>query len=519
MSEVKTNNAATKLNGGINNSVTSLVVNSATAFPTTGYFSIIIDTEIMIVTAVSGTTFTVKRGQEGTSAASHSSGALIVHDLTSRSFDALIAGPITDNGIEKGEDIWLMATHQSVDTNMYLLASVDGVNFQTIRKTSIYTQSYPTRDPSIIKYKGLYYLAFTNSGNTYFTIIVSKDLWNWTFLVNVDCSAAVGSVFHCWAPQFFYDPTDDSLTIFLSISHSSVDTNHQLYYTTPTASDLSTWAVPLVVSGATWPAASIDPCLVLIGSTYTMYFKDDTLHYIQYATSSVRTGSYTVQTSGNSLGFGINNEAPELHQIDSATWRLYYNNVSGLNSVQYYYRDTTSFPTGWGSANPVVAPFIPAHCGILRVQDVPTLRNITAAAISSSFHKGSQLLRTTNQSISSGSTNVVSFDSVAARDELGAYNNANPTKLVAPHSGWYILGSHCKWAAATGGKRISDIRINGSVFASSVSVASVADCNDPDVTLTMPIWLNVGDYYETSVFQNQGGAVNITAAQMFMLEM
>jgi hypothetical protein len=82
MSERFTNNASTTLNGAINNAVTSLVVTSAATFPTAGNFRIRIDDEIMLVTAVSGTTFTVTRAQEGTAAASHSSGATVREVLT-----------------------------------------------------------------------------------------------------------------------------------------------------------------------------------------------------------------------------------------------------------------------------------------------------------------------------------------------------------------------------------------------------------------------------------------------------
>lgn len=69
--ELFANNAQTTLNGGINNSVTSITVTSASGFPATGNFRILIDSEIMIVTAVSSNTFTVTRGAESTTAASH----------------------------------------------------------------------------------------------------------------------------------------------------------------------------------------------------------------------------------------------------------------------------------------------------------------------------------------------------------------------------------------------------------------------------------------------------------------
>jgi len=82
MAELLANNASTTLNGGINNSTTSVVVTSATGFPVTGDFRIIIGSEIMLVTGVAGNTFTVTRGVESTGAASHLNGAQVTHVLT-----------------------------------------------------------------------------------------------------------------------------------------------------------------------------------------------------------------------------------------------------------------------------------------------------------------------------------------------------------------------------------------------------------------------------------------------------
>ena len=69
--------AATSLNGNINNSVTTIVVNSATDFPDPailGNFVITIGAEDMTVTAISGTSWTVTRAANGTTAASHTNG-------------------------------------------------------------------------------------------------------------------------------------------------------------------------------------------------------------------------------------------------------------------------------------------------------------------------------------------------------------------------------------------------------------------------------------------------------------
>lgn len=76
------------LNGTINSSVTQLVSTSAT--PGLQQGSIIeLDLELMYVTSVSGTTVNVVRGQEGTTAASHTTGAVIWVNPRFPSFNVL----------------------------------------------------------------------------------------------------------------------------------------------------------------------------------------------------------------------------------------------------------------------------------------------------------------------------------------------------------------------------------------------------------------------------------------------
>lgn len=85
------NNPTSTLSGGISSGATSLSVASATPFPTTGNFVIKIDGELLVVTNVSGTTFTVTRGQDGTSATSHSSGATVTQVVSKKVLENLYA--------------------------------------------------------------------------------------------------------------------------------------------------------------------------------------------------------------------------------------------------------------------------------------------------------------------------------------------------------------------------------------------------------------------------------------------
>lgn len=77
------NNPTTDLAGAINNSVTSIVVDSNLGFPYPGPFRILIDNEQMQVTGGSNTTtWTVIRAVDGTAAASHSDEAAVTNNIT-----------------------------------------------------------------------------------------------------------------------------------------------------------------------------------------------------------------------------------------------------------------------------------------------------------------------------------------------------------------------------------------------------------------------------------------------------
>lgn len=84
------NNASTTLNGSIDDNDTTLVVTSTTPFPAQGNFRVKIDTELLLVTGVAGTTWTVERGIEGTTAASHASSTPVIHVLTEKGLETYV---------------------------------------------------------------------------------------------------------------------------------------------------------------------------------------------------------------------------------------------------------------------------------------------------------------------------------------------------------------------------------------------------------------------------------------------
>ena len=102
----------TTLASTINSSVTSMTVATGTATTLLGgvtmvansQFTVAIDPdtineEIVFITAgPSGSTFTVTRGQAGSSAIAHSVGATVKHVLTSDDLNAFEAGAVDDAG-------------------------------------------------------------------------------------------------------------------------------------------------------------------------------------------------------------------------------------------------------------------------------------------------------------------------------------------------------------------------------------------------------------------------------------
>lgn len=91
------NRAKSVLVGAIDAAATSLTIATPPGgdFPATTPFRVICGTEIMCVTTRAGLGFTVTRGIEGTTAASHPNGAVISHGVTAGALADLQAATAT----------------------------------------------------------------------------------------------------------------------------------------------------------------------------------------------------------------------------------------------------------------------------------------------------------------------------------------------------------------------------------------------------------------------------------------
>ena len=158
MALVLANNASTTLASGVTNSATSISVASASGFPSISgsqFFYVTLDDatniEIVKVTGVSGTTFTIVRGQDDTSGTAFSTGTvvairitkLILKDNVIATLGALAGQTIADSGdltIDVAGDIILDADGDNIfykagSSTFYSISNVSGDTYLGIEQS------------------------------------------------------------------------------------------------------------------------------------------------------------------------------------------------------------------------------------------------------------------------------------------------------------------------------------------------------------------------------------------------
>lgn len=120
-----------------------------------------------------------------------------------------------------------------------------------------------------------------------------------------------------------------------------------------------------------------------------------------------------------------------------------------------------------------------------------------------------KVFRTSNQSISSstGYTAVSWQSSAFTAGSPAPWVIGSPTRFTAPVAGRYLVVGNACWANNNSGRRALGFGVNGSVTYGLQKQES----NGVDTCTGMTIIeLAAGDYVEMRVFQNSGGALNLT---------
>jgi hypothetical protein len=125
------NDAQSTLNGAITDVATTLTVTSATGFSTDGDFRVRVNDEIMLVTGVSGSVFTIERGAESTTNVAHGNGDAICQILTKGGLE---------NWVKENADPYALTVrppYRIADVNGDLLVDTDFTTFGTFATATI----------------------------------------------------------------------------------------------------------------------------------------------------------------------------------------------------------------------------------------------------------------------------------------------------------------------------------------------------------------------------------------------
>lgn len=121
--------------------------------------------------------------------------------------------------------------------------------------------------------------------------------------------------------------------------------------------------------------------------------------------------------------------------------------------------------------------------------------------------------RTTNQSINTATTTPISFG--ATDHDYGDIDyTTTVTEFVIGTPGVYHLAATVQWAAASGGVRMTIIRVNATDDVARQHSLGSATANADTHSPAGDWQLAAGDVVELLVFQNSGSALNVTAAAL-----
>lgn len=290
-----------------------------------------------------------------------------------------------------GRPIYLMSTFLNVDMRLKIAGSADGKTWKWLVNPAYDPAADELRDPSIVFAAGKWWVAHTNppTGNVYagavthLSIASSTDLVNWEHVADVEMSSDISGVAYVWAPEWFVDDDASVHLFFCATTNSDHVSDFKFYEMTPDDDTFTTWSTPTLVTGTSIPSSILDPCMIKIGATYYLWFKNNATERLGYMTSSALTSGYTVVQSGTTdwSGFGSPIEGATLVETIPGTWRIYFDKYT--DQGMYFSESTDTFVT-WSTPELITSPTggtVLNHGTVLAVTDLTQQSNILGALV------------------------------------------------------------------------------------------------------------------------------------------
>lgn len=114
-----------------------------------------------------------------------------------------------------------------------------------------------------------------------------------------------------------------------------------------------------------------------------------------------------------------------------------------------------------------------------------------------------------NISITNTTLTALTYNSERFDDGGLHSTSANTSRLTASVTGLWQIGTHALFAANATGVRQVKLRVNAATDIAIDTAVNAGAGDDTTVNLTTLYRLAVGDYVETIVWQNSGGALNV----------
>jgi hypothetical protein len=217
----------------------------------------------------------------------------------------------------------------AADEELWLYQSTDGgANYSVLRDTNFRGPTGVLRDPSILKYNGRYYIAYTvqswTTSSTYFSIASSTDLVTWTQVASVN--SGIANTKFTWAPEFYIEGS--TVRIIASVAATTCSECFRPYVYTAQNTALTSWSGPAQMWGL--GTNHIDTFVVKSGSTWHAFTKNETTKYVEHWTTTANLTEGWVNR-GNLWSSGY--EGPSLVRLDNGSWRIYVDKYSSGGAI------------------------------------------------------------------------------------------------------------------------------------------------------------------------------------------